>query len=273
MFTSWLCEFHLNGNLQKTGDRMPQSSDLKKYSKDELLAYLRQMHEIRVFEEAVYDLAGKGVIKGSSHLSAGQEAVAVGAISNLTTKDFITSTHRGHGHCLALDNIWAEDDHEHQDFMNRMLAELCGRSTGACGGRGGSMHLADVTRGNLGTTGIVGGNIPVAVGAALSKQMQEDRGVVLCFFGDGAVNTGNFHEALNLASVWMLPVVFICENNLYGMSVPFKKASRVPDVAQRGRAYAIKYGIVDGMNLLEVKESLKRAIELCPAVNRVKFFS
>ncbi len=243
---------------------MPETYDIQRYEKkEELLTYLRQMCEIRFFEETVYDLLGKNMIKGASHLYAGQEAVAVGAISNLQIQDLITSTHRGHGHCHAIGDLWARDENERQEHLNKMMAELCGRATGYCRGRGGSMHIADVERGNLGATGIVGGNIPVAVGAALAKQMQGDSGVVLCFFGDGAVNTGNFHEALNLASIWSLPVVFICENNLYGMSVPFKKACRVPDIAQRGRAYAIKFGIVDGMKVLQVKEEVGRAIELC----------
>ena len=141
-----------------------------------------------------------------------------------------------------------------------MMAELCGRQTGYCAGRGGSMHIADVEKGNLGATGIVGGNIPVATGAALSMKMQGTDRVVLCFFGDGAANTGNFHEALNMASVWDLPVVYICENNLYGMSVPFAKVSKNKDVAHRASAYDMPGEVVDGQDSLAVRDAVSRAV-------------
>ncbi len=229
--------------------------------KGDVLNYLRQVWEIRYFEEAVYDLLGKDVIKGASHLYAGEEAVAVGAISVLRDDDLITSTHRGHGHCHARGDSLAESPRDRQDHLNKMMAELCGRATGYCKGRGGSMHIADVERGNLGATGIVGGNIPVATGAALAVKLQKTDRVVLCFFGDGASNTGNFHESLNLASAWALPVVYIVENNLYGMSVPFAKASKLPDVAARVCAYDMPGVVVNGMDLFAVRGAVKEAVE------------
>jgi pyruvate dehydrogenase E1 component alpha subunit len=230
-------------------------------SKDELLTMLRQMREIRNFEDTVYDLLGRNIIKGASHLYAGEEAVAVGAISAIREDDYITSTHRGHGHCHAHGDKHAKTPEAKQEHLNRMMAELCGRATGYCRGRGGSMHIADVSKGNLGATGIVGGNIPVATGAALAIKMRGTDQVVLCFFGDGASNTGNFHESLNMASTWGLPVIYICENNLYGMSVPFCKASKCPDVARRASAYEMPGVIVDGMDVLAVREAVAEAVE------------
>ena len=236
---------------------------LKKYdlTKDQAIEMLRQMWEIRMFEDKVYDLLGRNIIKGASHLYAGEEAVAVGAMSVLREDDLITSTHRGHGHCYARGAVLAKTEDAHQTHYNKMMAELCGRATGYCGGRGGSMHIADVEHGNLGATGIVGGNLPVATGAALAQKMQNTERVVLCFFGDGASNTGNFHESLNLASLWELPVVYIIENNLYGMSVPVGCASCTNDFAQRGDAYNIPNEIVDGMDPLAVREAVGRAVE------------
>jgi len=235
-------------------------------SKEKALDLLRQMLEIRRFEETVYDLLGQNVIKGASHLYAGEEAVAVGAISVLRDDDLITSTHRGHGHCHARGASLARDEAARQTHYNKMMAELCGRATGYCLGRGGSMHIADVEKGNLGATGIVGGNIPVATGAALAQKMKGTDRVVLCFFGDGASNTGNFHESLNLASLWSLPVVYIVENNLYGMSVPIgKAAAKVATcertIADRGCAYCIPGEVVDGMDVLAVREAVGRAVE------------
>ena len=227
-------------------------------SKEDLLTYLRQMWEIRIFENTVYDLLGRNIIKGASHLYAGQEAVAVGAVGALHDEDLITSTHRGHGHCHARGAALTETEEERVTHYNKMLAELCGRATGYCLGRGGSMHIADVEKGNLGATGIVGGNIPVATGAGLAQQMKGTDTVVLCFFGDGASNTGNFHESLNLASRWCLPVVYIVENNLYGMSVPFCNISATLDVADRACAYGIDGQVVDGMDVLAVREAVSQ---------------
>ncbi len=230
-------------------------------TKAKALDMLQQMWEIRMFEDTVYDLLGKNLIRGASHLYAGQEAVAVGAMSTLREDDLITSTHRGHGHCHARGAVLHTTDEERQTHYNKMMAELCGRSTGYCGGRGGSMHIADVEHGNLGATGIVGGNIPVATGAGLAQKLQGTGRVVLCFFGDGASNTGNFHESLNLASLWKLPVVYIVENNLYGMSVPLSCSTCTPAIATRGDAYDIPNKIVDGMDVLAVREAVAGAIE------------
>ena len=227
----------------------------------DVLEYLQQMWEIRLFEETVFELLGRNLIKGASHLYAGEEAVAVGAISVLRGDDWITSTHRGHGHCHARGAGLAETPKDRQEHLNKMMAELCGRATGYSRGRGGSMHIADVRRGNLGATGIVGGNLPVATGAALAAQILEQSKVVICFFGDGASNTGNFHESLNMASAMSLPVVFIVENNLYGMSVPFEKAARVPDVAARACAYGMPGEVVDGMDFFAVRAATREAAE------------
>jgi len=234
---------------------------VQELSRETLLDMLRRMWEIRLFENTVYDLLGQNIIKGASHLYAGQEAVAVGAIAALRPDDYITSTHRGHGHCHAHGDSFARTPEEKQEHLNKMMAELCGRATGYCRGRGGSMHIADVQKGNLGATGIVGGNIPVATGAALSIQMQKQDRAVLCFFGDGASNTGNFHESLNMASAWKLPVIYIVENNMYGMSVPFETVSPVPDVAARAAAYDMPGVVVDGMDPLAVYEAVSAALE------------
>jgi pyruvate dehydrogenase E1 component alpha subunit len=168
----------------------------------------------------------------------------------MTDRDYATSTHRGHGHCIAL----GAD-------LKLMMAELCGKATGYCKGRGGSMHIADVKNRNLGATGIVGGNLPVATGAALACQMQKKDSVVLCFFGDGASNEGTFHESLNMAGKWKLPVVFVCENNLYGMSVSFQRACAVTDLCGRARGYAMEGMKVDGQRVLEVREAVAEAID------------
>jgi pyruvate/2-oxoglutarate/acetoin dehydrogenase E1 component/TPP-dependent pyruvate/acetoin dehydrogenase alpha subunit len=228
---------------------------------EQALDILRQMWEIRMFEDRVYDLLGRNIIKGASHLYAGEEAIAVGAVSVLRDDDLITSSHRGHGHCHARGAAIASTEEARQEHYNRMMAELCGRETGYCLGRGGSMHIADVEKGNLGATGIVGGNIPVATGAALAEQMQGTNRVVLCFFGDGAAQTGNFHESLNLAGLWNLPVVYIVENNLYGMSVPLQEAAAKADIADRACAYDMPGIVVDGMDVLAVREAVGEAVD------------
>lgn len=240
-------------------------------SREQLADYLRQVYEIRFFEEKVAELLKAGQIKGASHLYAGEEAVAVGAVSVITENDVIASTHRGHGHCGAIGVKHAKTEQERQDHWNRMMAELMGKATGYCRGRGGSMHIADVQKGNLGSTGIVGGNIPIATGAALAEKIKGTDNVVLCFFGDGSTNTGSFHEALNMGATLFcgLPIVYICENNLYGMSVPYHvkcvdeagQASNVADVADRAAAYGMPSEIVDGMDVFAVREAVGRAVE------------
>ena len=228
---------------------------------EELIGYLRQVMEIRTLENTIANLLSKAVLKGASHLYAGQEAVAVGAMAALRDDDLITSTHRGHGHAHAHGDKAAKTPEAKQEHYNKMMAEVLGKSGGYCKGKGGSMHIADVEHGNLGATGIVGGNIPVAVGAALAQKLQGTDRVVVCFFGDGASNTGNFHESLNMASTWDLPVIFVVENNLYGMSVPFKKVTKLPDIASRACAYGIPGEVVDGMDVLAVRSAVAKAAE------------
>jgi TPP-dependent pyruvate/acetoin dehydrogenase alpha subunit len=210
---------------------------------------LRKMHLIRRFEESAEDAHIRGQSYGTMHLSIGQEATAVGICAPLRDSDYITSTHRGHGHCIAKG---AE--------VKRMFAEFLGRETGYCHGRGGSMHIADPSKGNLGANGIVGGGLPIAVGAALSAKKLRTGAVAAAFFGDGANNEGAFHESLNFASVWKLPVVFVCENNLYGMSVSTARSTAVKDVALRANAYAMPGVIVDGNNFAEVAEASFEAV-------------
>ncbi|HEX7555795.1 MAG TPA: dehydrogenase E1 component subunit alpha/beta [Leptolinea sp.] len=229
-------------------------------TREQLMDYLRQTMEIRALENNIANLLSKAVLKGASHLYAGEEAVAVGAIGALRDDDLVTSTHRGHGHGHAHGDKYAKTPEEKQAHYNRMMAEVLGKSGGYCKGKGGSMHIADVEHGNLGATGIVGGNIPVAVGAALAQKLQGTDRVVVCFFGDGASNTGNFHESLNMASTWKLPVIFVVENNMYGMSVPWAKVSALPDVASRAAAYGMPGEIVDGMDVLAVRGSVAKAV-------------
>jgi len=210
---------------------------------------LLTMWTIRRFEEALEDLYSRGMLHGTNHLSIGQEAVAVGVCGALEPGDLITSTHRGHGHCLA-----------HGADPMRMMAELLGRVDGYCGGRGGSMHIADVAAGNLGANGIVAGSMTIAVGAALSLRMQQRDAIVVCFFGDGAANEGSFHEALNLAGVWRLPVLFLCENNQYGMSMSQDASTAGGSVAARGAAYGIDGRRMDGNDLDAVYAAAREAV-------------
>jgi 2-oxoisovalerate dehydrogenase E1 component len=213
---------------------------------------------------------GQNIIKGASHLYAGEEAVATGAIAAIERGDVIGSTHRGHGHCGAIGNKYADNEKERQDHWNQMMAELMGKETGYCKGRGGSMHIAEVSKcNNLGSTGIVGGNQAPAVGAALAEKYKKTGKVVLSFFGDGATNTGSFHEAMNMASTLAVPLVAIIENNLYGMSVPFSgsevdgtlRASNIEDIAVRACAYDVPAIIVDGQDALAVFLAVREAVE------------
>lgn len=232
-----------------------------KVTKEEACEYLRQMFDIRNFEEKLYELLSRNLIRGASHLSAGQEAVPVGATSALRQQDLIASNHRGHGHCYARGAFLAPSEKERQEHINKMMGELCGRTSGYSRGRGGSMHIADVERGNLGATGIVGGNIPVATGAALSAKLRHEDKVVLCYFGDGAINNGIFHESVNMAALWKLPVIYIVENNQYAMSVAVSRASAVTDLASRACAYGIPGVAVDGQDVLAVRNAVQQAIE------------
>lgn len=238
---------------------------------DDAKDWLRSIREIRFFEEKVFDLLGQNIIKGASHLYAGEEAIAVGAIAAIERGDVIGSTHRGHGHCGAIGNKYADSEADRQDHWNKMMAELMGKETGYCKGRGGSMHIAEVEKcNNLGSTGIVGGNQPPAVGAALAEKHKKTGKVVLSFFGDGATNTGTFHESMNMASALKVPMVAIIENNLYGMSVPFSgseiegtvAASNIKDIAERAYSYNIPAMIVDGQDVIAVYLAVKSAVAL-----------
>ncbi len=211
---------------------------------------LRRMHLIRKFEESAEASYMRGLIHGTMHLSIGQEASAVGAILPLAADDYILSTHRGHGHCIAK----GADP-------SRMFAEFFGKETGYCRGRGGSMHIADVEGGNLGANGIVGGGLPIAVGVGMSIKAQKLGRVCMVFFGDGATNEGAFHEALNMASIWKLPIVFVCENNKYAMSMDIALSMAVSDVAMRASAYAMPGVTVDGNDLAAVVAASRAAIE------------
>jgi len=214
-------------------------------TKDNQLELHRMMMLIRLFEEALEEMFSRGLLHGTMHLSIGQEATAAGACLALQKDDLITSTHRGHGHCLAKG---AEP--------YKMFAELLGREDGYCRGRGGSMHIADLSNGNLGANGIVAGSLTISVGAALSFQMQKKENIILCFFGDGAVNEGSFHEALNLASLWNLPVLFLCENNQYGMSMATDKAVAGDSITSRGTSYGIESIQIDGNDVEAVYENV-----------------
>ncbi|HDS83864.1 MAG TPA: dehydrogenase [Phycisphaerales bacterium] len=261
--------FSLEDRRQKTPPKIIDLISKNLITKEQALDWLRSIYEIRFFEDKVYDLLGQNIIKGASHLYAGQEAVAVGACSAIQKGDVIGSTHRGHGHCGAIGNKYAETEELRQMHWNRMMAELMGKETGYCNGRGGSMHIADVKHGNLGSTGIVGGNIPNAVGAALAEKYKKSGAVVLSFFGDGATNTGAFHESMNMASVQGAPLVAIIENNLYGMSVPFSGspvegagcAANVEHIAERAAAYGVPGMIVDGQDTAAVFLAVKDAVE------------
>ncbi|GBD30196.1 Acetoin:2,6-dichlorophenolindophenol oxidoreductase subunit alpha [bacterium HR32] len=217
---------------------------------ERLRAMLATMLLIRAFEEKAEELYGLGRVHGTMHLSIGQEAVAVGVCEALRPDDYILSTHRGHGHCLA----------KGAD-VRRMMAEFLGKETGYCRGRGGSMHIADVEGGNLGANGIVGGGLPIATGVGLSIQVRGSGQVCVAFFGDGAANEGAFHESVNLASIWDLPVVFVCENNQYAMSMPVRQSMRVERVSDRACAYGIPGRTVDGMDVLAVFEAASEAVE------------
>ncbi len=209
----------------------------------------RQMVTIRRFEEAVRDLYTSGQMPGLAHTSAGQEAVAVGACAVLRPDDYIVSNHRGHGHCIAKGAS-----------LDRMAAELLGKVTGYCRGKGGTMHIAAVETNNLGATGIVGGGIGTATGVGLSARLRGTDQVVVCFFGDGASNEGLFHESLNLAAIWQLPVVFLCENNQYGEYTAGRSVTAGTAIAERAASYGLPGGSVDGMDPLAVAEAVSLAV-------------
>jgi len=216
---------------------------------DKILDIYTRMLRIRRFEEQVGILFAQGQLPGFVHLYIGEEAIAAGVCAALRDDDYIVSTHRGHGHVIAKGG----------DF-NRMMAELFGKATGYCKGKGGSMHIADFSIGMLGACGIVGGGIPLAVGAGLSAAYRGTDQVAVSFFGDGASNEGSFHESLNLAAVMKLPVIFVCENNRYGEFTPMEKVTAVRDIAVRATGYGIPGVIVDGTDALAVYDAAAAAV-------------
>lgn len=221
--------------------------------KERLIGMLKLMYKIRFFEERAKKLYKAGMLSGNFlgalHSYIGQEAIAVGACSCLKRKDYVLSTHRGHGHCIAKGGD-----------LKRILAELCGKETGYSHGRGGSMHLFDLEIGFLGGNGIVGGGIPIALGVALSTEYRESNQVAVCFFGDGAATQGTFHESLNIASLWKLPVIFICENNLYAVTTPVSETIAIPNVGERASAYGIPGKVIDGNDILLVSATVEEAV-------------
>jgi pyruvate dehydrogenase E1 component alpha subunit len=219
-------------------------------SKEQLLQMYRQMWTIRNFDNRAYELYREGLMRGTTHAYIGMEAVGVGVCAALRPEDTITSTHRGHGHCIAKGGD-----------INMMMAELLGKATGYCKGKGGSMHIADVDRGILGANGIVGGGMGIATGAGLSAKLLGNGRVSVCFFGDGALNQGVLHEACNLSAIWKLPVVFVCENNQYAMSARADHFTSVPDPSVRALAYGFPGVNVDGMDILAVHRAAVEAVE------------
>ena len=220
---------------------------MDKINKSILEDLLKTMIKIRNFELAVEKNFQLGHIYGTAHLAIGQEAVAAGAMAAIKEKDLITSTHRGHGHCIA----------KGAD-LKLMMAEIFGRSTGYCKGKGGSMHIADISAGNLGANGIVGGSAGIATGAALAVKKLGSGQIVICFLGDGALNEGLWHEAVNMASIWKLPVIYLCENNQYGMGMPIKKATNLDKLSDRAKGYNIEGLTIDGNDVLAVYETVSK---------------
>ncbi|ACO85559.1 pyruvate dehydrogenase (acetyl-transferring) E1 component subunit alpha [Clostridium botulinum] len=223
---------------------------MKKLNENSIVEMYKTMLKIRKFEQVAMNTFAEGKIPGFVHLYIGEEAVATGVCANLKDSDYITSTHRGHGHILAKGGD-----------LKFMMAELFGKATGYCKGKGGSMHIADATKGILGANGIVGAGHNIAVGAGLSAQYRGTDQVCVCFFGDASTNQGTFHESLNMASVWKLPVVFVCENNLYGISMSQNRHQAIKDVADRGVAYNVPGIVVDGNDVFAVYEAAKEAIK------------
>jgi len=222
----------------------------EKMTKQRFIHFYRKLSMVRQFEEKVDELFRQGKIAGTVHTSVGQEAVAVGAGEALEEKDLVVATHRGHGHCLM-----------RGAGLKPMMAELLGKGTGLCKGKGGSMHIVDVRRGMLGAMGIVGAGLPISVGVGWAIKRQKTGQVCACFFGDNASNGGPFHEALNVSALWKLPIVFICENNLYGLSVSVNKTSAVQDIAVRATGYGIPGVIADGMDVFAVHDVVKKAVD------------
>jgi pyruvate dehydrogenase E1 component alpha subunit len=244
------CTVLRNGKRMSTIATGSQVTARGQLTREDKLRLLKLMCQIRYFEEKAEELYMRGMIHGTMHLSVGEEASAVGSIAALRPEDYILSTHRGHGHCIA----------KGAD-INLMMAEFMGKERGYCRGRGGSMHIADVAGGNLGANGVVGGGIPLATGVGLSIQLRQSDQVVMSFFGDGATNQGAFHEALNMGAIWRLPVVYVCENNQYGISMSVRRSMHVQRISDRAAAYGMPGVTVDGNDLLAVYEAAVDAVD------------
>ncbi len=223
---------------------------MRNLDKDDVRLLLRQMYLSRAFEEQAERSYMEGKIHGTMHLSIGQEASSVGSISTLNPDDYILGHHRGHGHCIA----------KGAD-LNLMMAEFYGKEVGYCRGRGGSMHIADVKGGNLGANGVVGGGIPMAVGVGIGLKMKNEGQILMCFFGDGAASTGAFHESMELAVLFHVPVVFVCENNQYAMSFPSRKWTSSERLAKFAELYGMPGVAVDGNDILAVREVVQEAVD------------
>jgi pyruvate dehydrogenase E1 component alpha subunit len=220
------------------------------FPREQLKAFYRTMYTIRSFEERCNELFLAGKIPGFVHLYIGEEAIATGVCATLRKDDFITSTHRGHGHTIA----------KGAD-LKKMAAEIFGKSTGYCRGKGGSMHIADFSIGMLGANGVVGGGYNLAVGAALAAKMRKTGQVAVCFFGDGASNRGTFHEAMNMAAAFKLPAIFVCENNQYASTTPYRTTTSVENIADRAVGYGVPGIVVDGNDVFAVYEAARAAVE------------
>jgi pyruvate dehydrogenase E1 component alpha subunit len=225
---------------------------MKAYSREFLEQLYRTLYTIRVFETECIKLYRQGLIVGYFHPYLGEEAIATGACAGLREDDYIVSTHRGHGHCIARGGE-----------LNKMVAEVLGREAGYCRGRGGSMHIADITKGNIGANGIVGAGIPIGVGVAMGVHVRGSDQVTIVFFSDGACNNGVFAESLNLAAIFNVPVVFMLENNQYAVSSPVEEMSREPDMYKRGKGYGVESHQVDGNDVLAVYEKTCEAVDAC----------
>jgi TPP-dependent pyruvate/acetoin dehydrogenase alpha subunit len=224
------------------------------YSRELLEQFYRTIYTIRIFETECIKLYRQGLIIGYFHPYLGEEAIATGVCTALRKDDYIVSTHRGHGHCIARGGE-----------LKKMVAEVLGREDGYCRGRGGSMHIADIDTGNIGANGIVGGGIPIGVGAGLGVRVRRTDQVAAVFFSDGACNNGVFAESLNLAAIWDLPVIFVLENNQYAVSSPIEEMSRIPDLYRRAEGYGVPAYPVDGNDVLAIYEKTTEAIEMCRA--------
>jgi pyruvate dehydrogenase E1 component alpha subunit len=224
----------------------------KTIASKELVELLRRMWLIRAFEEKVSELYAAREIVGLLHLGIGQEAVAVGTCSLLRSDDYVFGGHRSHGHAIA----------KGAD-INRLMAEIAGRATGYCGGKGGSMHIVAAEAGFITATGVVGGTIPLALGAAFAAKEKKQKQVAVVFFGDGAGQVGPFHESLNIASLWRLPVIFVCENNGYAEFTPLSAHTKIERLAQHAETYAIPASTVDGNDLIAVRQAMDKAVAHC----------